>query len=243
VRAGPQSPVARRPCGACKSRPGDVLTPVDDGEARLCWVCAHQVADHGIALLDAPAARCSCDPADIEPVDPAGSATAASFQGALDAHLPHLRGVALRLTRNSADAEDVLQDALARAFRGWPRFVERYPGAARSWLATVVRRTFVNEYHRRARVMTRDRAAVAETRASSGPEAWADYLDAQAALARLSADHRTVLELTAEGMTCPEIAERLAIPVGTVMTRVFRARRRMAEMLQISTDTAERGEA
>lgn len=55
-------------CEACRSFRPEALTPVGDGAAELCWLCAHHVADHGASLADAATAECECSPDFVYPV-------------------------------------------------------------------------------------------------------------------------------------------------------------------------------
>lgn len=56
-------------CQACKTFEAEVLAPVGDGAARLCWLCAHHVAEHDASLQAAPSAECECTPDQVYPAD------------------------------------------------------------------------------------------------------------------------------------------------------------------------------
>lgn len=56
-------------CRACRAFAAECLVPVGDGAARLCWACAHMVADHGHDVADAAGARCGCPPTEVYPAD------------------------------------------------------------------------------------------------------------------------------------------------------------------------------
>jgi RNA polymerase sigma-70 factor (ECF subfamily) len=144
------------------------------------------------------------------------------------AHLDGLYGFALRLTKSPADAEDLVQETYLRAFRFAHRFE---PGThLRAWLFQILRNTFLTFYRRESRQL-----AVLDQEAAGGPDeaAAADaagtvptVLDLERALAALPEEFRTVLLLAdLEGFGLDEIAEVMGTPVGTVKSRLFRARR------------------
>lgn len=145
--------------------------------------------------------------------------------------------VARSLTRNPADAEDLVQDALVRAYRGLDTFDGRHP---RAWLLTIVRNTHLNRNRRRRPSLLDDPDAsddVAATGPDASPEAVALGGELEGAvhraLAELGDDARRVVELVdIADLTYAEAAEVLEIPVGTVMSRLHRARVRIREALR-----------
>ncbi|HEX2026703.1 MAG TPA: sigma-70 family RNA polymerase sigma factor [Nitriliruptorales bacterium] len=148
--------------------------------------------------------------------------------------------VATRLTGDPVEAEDLVQETLIRAYRAVDRFDGRYP---RAWLLTILRNTHRNMLRRR-RVLIVDSSheilARAPARGADGRDGAAEHvLDATldtavgAALRALSDDFRRVVVLVdIEGLTYQETADVLDIPVGTVMSRLHRARRRMRDRLE-----------
>ena len=144
--------------------------------------------------------------------------------------MPHARSLlrfALRLTRNSFAAEDLVQESLMLAWRG---FHQLEAGTnARAWLFRIL----MNAHHGQIR-KTRSAFATVELHpevAAAAP-AQSELLEVTQAVDRLAADHRSVLLLSVvEGFTCREIAEILAVPMGTVMSRLSRAREAMRESL------------
>jgi RNA polymerase sigma-70 factor (ECF subfamily) len=141
--------------------------------------------------------------------------------------------VALSITRNPADAEDLAQDALLRAYRGIGRFDGRHP---RAWLLTILRNAQVNRMRRRRPSLLRDPESstqLLESRESHdsaeaivvGQEFDATVEDA---FAHLPSKFRDVVELVdIDGLAYQEAAQVLGIPVGTVMSRLHRARHRI----------------
>lgn len=144
--------------------------------------------------------------------------------------------VALSLTRNRADAEDLVQESLLRAYRAIDSFDGRYP---RAWLLTIVRNTERNRHRRRRPELLSD-PDIAEER---GPATEADAVERRAedrefdeavtaALAELPENFRRVVELVdVDGLTYQEAADVLDVPLGTVMSRLHRARRRIRDVL------------
>ncbi len=153
--------------------------------------------------------------------------------------LPVLLRVARRLTRDTVDAEDLVQDTLVRAYRAFDRFDGRHP---RAWLLTILRNTHRNELRkRRPDLMDDEVAGRLPARDGGGrvdgvPDAALhDDLDpiVRRALAGLSAKHRAVIALVdIDGLTYKEAARMLEVPVGTVMSRLHRARAKVRADLE-----------
>lgn len=163
--------------------------------------------------------------------------------------LPHLGdafALARWLTGDRADAEDVVQDACVRAFRG----IAGYSGGnARAWVLTIVRHTaftWLGKNRPAALVVTDDLEAVerAQLERGPGPEsaeietpetallAKADTARLEAAISLLPTPFRETLVLRElQGLDYREIAEVTGVPVGTVMSRLARARRRLTEII------------
>lgn len=144
--------------------------------------------------------------------------------------------VARSMTRNHAEAEDLVQDTLIRAYRGIGRFDGRHP---RAWLLTILRNTHINRNRRRRPDLLRDQEATFERLESDSATDRADVLVEQTidgeiltALDTLSEDFRRVVELVdIDGLSYPEAAEVLGVPIGTIMSRLHRARRRIRDRL------------
>jgi RNA polymerase sigma-70 factor (ECF subfamily) len=155
-------------------------------------------------------------------------------------HLDALYRVALRLTGDPSQAEDLVQDTMLKAYRAWRQY---RPGTnAKGWLLTILRNTFINDYRRRKlEPVAMDLEAVephALYRAveQSDPEGafFSKIVDAKVleAIDALPPEFREVLVLSdIEGMRYAEIAESLQVPVGTVKSRLFRARRQLQAAL------------
>jgi RNA polymerase sigma factor (sigma-70 family) len=159
--------------------------------------------------------------------------------------LPHLDAAfnyARWLTRNDADAQDVVQDAYVRALR----FFSSLRGDdARAWLLTIVRNTWYGRFSRHARfepAVVFDE--VTDNRSDDGLDPEALMIQQQAvdrvrcAIEKLPTDYREVIVLRElEGMSYKEIAAIVGIPIGTVMSRLTRGRERLLTILESSTTT------
>ena len=158
-----------------------------------------------------------------------------AFEGLAYPLLDSAYRTALRLTGQAASAEDLVQEAFLRAFRAFNQF-ERGTNF-KAWLFRILTNVFLNDYRRKGREpQTTDFADVepADTATPSGEfkaeevEAIRSHLGDEAvkAIDRLPADFRLPFLLsTFEGFSYKEIASILDIPMGTVMSRLFRARR------------------
>lgn len=170
-----------------------------------------------------------------EPSTAESSAAGPSFDEEALPHLDALYRVALRLTGDPTQAEDLVQDTMLKAYRAWRQY---RPGTnAKGWLLTILRNTFINDFRRRKLepVATADLEAVephALFRAveAADPEGsfFSRIVDEKVleAVDALPPDFREVLVLSdIEGLRYAEIAQTLQLPVGTVKSRLFRARR------------------
>lgn len=153
-------------------------------------------------------------------------------------YIPLLYGTAYTLTRNGAEAEDLVQDTLLRAFRAIDRFDGAYPKA---WLLTILRNTNINRAQKKRPYLFDDPDDPA-----------ADVVDdvtpedlvvepvfehaVQTALDELPPAFRAVVDLVdVNGLSYAEAAEVLDIPVGTVMSRLHRGRGRIRKRLSTET--------
>jgi len=136
-----------------------------------------------------------------------------------DRHASLLLGLALRIVRERRDAEDLLHDVFLEAWRSANDF-DPTRGRVRTWLAIRMRSRAL-DLQKSARVSRSAGDAglelVVDDTAGTSP----DHARVRTALAELSPDQRAVLELAYfEGLSCTEIAARVAIPVGTVKSRI-----------------------
>ena len=149
-------------------------------------------------------------------------------------HGRFLYNVAYRLTGNDDDAYDLVQEALLRVRKG----LETYqPGSMEAWLSRIVTNVFLDEVRRRRRRPVEAFPEDPERLLPSSPGAdeATDRLpdDVQLALRRLPEDFRTAVVLCdVVGLSYEEIADALAVPVGTVRSRIHRGRRLLRAALQ-----------
>ena len=159
------------------------------------------------------------------------------FEHQLIAHMDTLYSTALHLTRNAADAQDLVQDTVVRALRFHHTFK---PGTyIRAWLIAILRNTFINDYRKRARRPLHVELTGTEMAAGmeSVPVAGADALELLSDELRFAVDalpethRRAVIMADLEDRTYQEIADTLECPLGTVMSRIHRGRRMLRESL------------
>jgi RNA polymerase sigma-70 factor (ECF subfamily) len=143
-----------------------------------------------------------------------------TFRQEVEANIPALRRYARALTRDAEAADDLVQDALVRALRSERLF---HGGDVRSWLYTII----TNLNRNRLRSLARRPALMpiedADAPAAAGPEAGGR--DIERALATLAEEQRSALLLVVlEGLSYREVAAVQGVPIGTVMSRLARAR-------------------
>lgn len=160
-----------------------------------------------------------------------------SFRRDLVALVPKLRRFALSLAGNAADADDLVQAACEKALKNVAQFA---PGTRMdSWMYRIVQTQWLDDRRRRAvRGAPVDPATVEvsdQGRAASLPEDRLMLARARAAMAELPEGQREVLALVAiEGLSYRDAAETLGVPVGTVMSRLSRAREALLPRLGLS---------
>jgi RNA polymerase sigma-70 factor (ECF subfamily) len=150
----------------------------------------------------------------------------------LVALVPRLRRFARNLARNHDDADDVVQIALERALKNWAQW--RSDARLDSWLFKIVRNAWIDEVRSRTR---RNKVFVAEEAGEEiGIDVMAqatDVMSVQSAMARLPEDQRTAVSLVlVEGLPYKEAAEVLDIPIGTLTSRLARARAALQTLLE-----------
>ena len=160
-----------------------------------------------------------------------GEAIEPEFRNGLLAAVPSLRAFALSLTSNPARSDDLVQDTL---LKGWQHRARFQPGTnLNAWLFTILRNIFYSDHRKRVReVEDQDGSYAARLATAPHQGDRLDVEDLQSALAKLPPDQREALVLVgAEGVSYEEAATIMGCKVGTVKSRVSRARGRLAELL------------
>src|SRR5688500_6828349 len=173
------------------------------------------------------------------------------FEKAAMPYVDSLYNTAYRMTRNSEDAEDLVQETYLKAYRYYDKFEEGTNFKA--WLFKIMKNTFINNYRKKQQApalsdfadieesfetqVNEDTARQAKTAEEELLENVLDE-DVQKSLDKLPPDYRMVVLLAdLEGFSYKEIAEILEAPVGTVMSRLYRGRRLMeTAMLEFARD-------
>jgi RNA polymerase sigma-70 factor (ECF subfamily) len=184
----------------------------------------------------------------VDSIGGGGPRGAGAFEDLLSANLDSLYRTSLRLCVESDDAQDLMQDAVLRAFQH--RNQLRDPGAGRSWLFRVLVRTHLNRVRSEKRRPESVESDLSEERFEAALADWSadcagDWLErlaererVQRAIEEIDLPFRAVLLLSdVEEFSQREVAGILDLPEGTVASRLFRARRALREIL--SRDSAD----
>lgn len=155
----------------------------------------------------------------------------------LEAQIPALRRYAYALVRDHDGADDLVQDTLERALSRW--YLRRSDGDLRAWLFAILRNLYIGAYRRRKRQgphVSIDDVASPATPAQQ--EAGLEVQDVLAALDQLPEEQKSLLLLIGvEDFSYNDTARMLGMPIGTVMSRLSRARQRLRSILETGRAT------
>lgn len=169
-----------------------------------------------------------------------------NFEAEVLPFMDSLYSTAYRMSRNRQDAEDLLQETYLRAYKYYDKFQEGTNFKA--WLFKILKNTFINRYRKRQRQPLKNSfdeiEGAFESKLLESPltgrgatpeeELMVDALDqdVQQALEALPEDYRTAVEMAdLQGLSYREISDQLGIPLGTVMSRLYRGRRKLEAVL------------
>jgi len=161
------------------------------------------------------------DADDVALIEAMAGGDRTALDGLYDRHASTLLALALRILRNRGEAEDLLHDVFLEVWRAAKDY-DTSRGRVRTWLVIRMRSRALDvvKSARMAR-RTDDDTVVAQVVATDDPSASTDQARVRAALGEVPADQRAVLELAYfEGLSCSEIADKIAVPIGTVKSRL-----------------------
>ncbi|OYX51767.1 MAG: RNA polymerase subunit sigma-70 [Alphaproteobacteria bacterium 32-64-14] len=201
---------------------------------------SRNVEQHTKTAAPRPAPAGAAKPSAFAPAE--GTPSAETFKRELVAAIPHLRAFARSLCHDATQADDLAQEALAKAWKARDSFE---PGTSiKAWTFMILRNQFYSEKRRSWRSAPLD-AEMAENTlvANDNPSAPMELLELRAALAKLPDDQREALILVgAGGMAYEEAAKVCQVAVGTIKSRVSRARKALEAILHSSSTRRSEGQ-
>ena len=185
----------------------------------------HSAAVHFSSALISESSQASCPHTRAEP--PVGLWPGhTSFQALCKKLRPDLLRFAQWLTRNKALAEDVVQEALLRAWKSRNSLLQE--SAAKAWLCTIIRNEYARTFERKRLVTVDVDSLIATDEAALAADDEQDLDDIREALRRLPEHYRRPLEMQVRmGYSIVEIASQLNLSTAAVLTRLFRARNQL----------------
>lgn len=157
------------------------------------------------------------------------------FNHLVTLHSSHLKGFAIHFTKNTEDAEDLIQDTLFKALRYKDHFQDgtNFKG----WLYTIMRNIFINGYKRKKLQQQVSQAAQQDFIMNSIPSEDAvnggmDYQEMTKSIANLPQEYKKPFQMYLDGYHYDEIAQNMEIPIGTVKSRIFHARQKLMQTLK-----------
>ena len=160
------------------------------------------------------------------------------FEDLLKSESQSLKALAMQLSRNSDDAKDLVQDTMLKALRYKEKFTEG--SNMKAWLYTILKNSFINQYRRNVKrntfIDTTENTYYLDIpthKTENIAELKFIRKDLEHAISQLPVELKVTFMLNMEGFKYHEIAEELGIPIGTVKTRIFVARRILRQKLSV----------
>ncbi len=159
------------------------------------------------------------------------------FGARVEQQIPALRRYAYALTREHEAADDLVQDCLERALSRW--HLRRPDGDVRAWLFTILRNLYINGYHtRRRQGSTVSLESAPPMSSAAAQEVGLGIQDVLSALEQLPEEQKSLLLLIGvEDLSYEEAARVLGVPIGTVMSRLSRARQKLRTVIETGWET------
>jgi RNA polymerase sigma factor (sigma-70 family) len=157
------------------------------------------------------------------------------FYDALTGLESYLKSFAMTYTRNEEDAKDLTQETMLKALKYKSYYTPQTNFKA--WVFTIMRNIFINQYRRKVKsktVFDDSKESYLLTNAignSETPENYTDGLELNKQLQKLEKEYLVPFEMHFQGFKYKEIADKLEIPIGTVKSRIFLARKKMIDLL------------
>lgn len=152
-------------------------------------------------------------------------------------HSKQLKYFALKLTSDYEEAQDLLQETLLKAIKYSHKFAEETN--LRAWLYTIMKNLFINDYRKAVKIRNvvdhgkdLNHVHVAEGASPRIAESHINELEIRKAIANLDKDYQVPFEMYVDGYKYKEIAEYLKLPIGTIKSRIFLARKDLMAQLQ-----------
>ncbi len=157
------------------------------------------------------------------------------FYDALTSLESYLKSFAMSYTRNEEDAKDLTQETMLKAITYRDYYTPQTNFKA--WVFTIMRNIFINQYRRKTKSNTifdhsKDMFLLTNAPGKSNmPENYMDGLELEKQIHKLDADYLVPFQMHFQGFKYKEIADKLDIPIGTVKSRIFLARKKLMELL------------
>lgn len=169
------------------------------------------------------------------------------FEELLDPHMEHLFCLAYRFTNNQSDAEDLVQDLLVKLYPKFEQICEIE--SLKAWLSRSLYNLFVDQYRKSSRLNEITQSCEQDELVNMedhrhGPEQETGLdrigVQLQVALDKLSEDHRILVMMhDVEGYSLPELEEMFGTPIGTLKSRLHRARGRLRDLIDMEPNEAD----